>query len=443
MSKKSQPGKVRKSGKPQRQPATPSASPEVLEVVRSLQQLARESPEGWGTIAQVLKQQPDLDADALLQFLALNLGKEVLPLLRGAALDEGEELALAALGALPLLGTRAAGEVLVEAFRAHPEGERGKLAWQAVEALQARGINVSVPKPEGVAGSVPEYTLRDTWESFSDGVGSRETIARLQDRYGVWHSSIVLWNDQAGVKDGLFVPMSRREWDELQERNRAEGEPLVPVPADFARWQIQQARGINATSGFPLDDHLEEWERRVGPVPEAYAPEDPLAAPRALPEAQRAELAQHLSCLLHEGLFSTWALEPADLQPWLERWSELMEQLEDGDEADAEAADRELDGLCAEAVRKLVTPELAELWRQRLVDAARKLKWLGMEHEATIAAAVALQIESAAEPAQVPFFQELVDTSLNALADFTEAGEDPEALRYDPMAPVEELPERG
>ena len=429
----------KKGGKPQRTAAAPTAPPEVLAAARSLQQLARESPEGWGTIARALKEQPEADPDALLQFLALNLGKEVLPLLRGAALDEDEELALAALGALPLLGTRAAGDILVEAFQAHSEGERGNAAWKGVEALQARGINVSVPKPEGAGGAVPQYTVKETWESLTDGVGSRETVARLQDRYGVWHSAVLVWNDRAGVKDGAFIPMSRREWDQLREQNQREGALLISVPAEFARWQVQRARELNAKSGFALDDHLDAWDAHVGADPGDYAPEDPLAAVRALPKAQQADLSGHLDCLMEGDEFYTWAFEPADCQPWLERWQALVDEAEDatGDEAAVAAADEKIEGLLSEMAGKLVTPEFAALWRARLADSVRKLNWAGRSHEAQVAAAVALELDETGNAASHSFFLALGHSSLEALEEFIENGEDPEKLRYDPMAPVE------
>ncbi len=431
----------KKGGKPQRTtPApTPTAPPEVLEAARALQQLARDSPEGWGTIAQVLKEQPDADPDALLQFLALNLGKEVLPLLRGSALDEDEELALAALGALPLLGTRAAGDVLVEAFSAYPDGERGTAAWKGVEALQARGISVSVPKPEGVGAAVPQYTLKETWESLTDGVGSRETVARLQDRYGVWHSVVLVWNDQVGVKDAVHMPMSRREWDQLRAQNADQGAIMVPVPADFARWHVAWARELNARSGFPLDDHLDMWDAQLGPAPEGYTPDDPLATVRALPKAQQQELSDHLDCLMDRNEFYTWAVEPADCTPWLDRWNDLMSRVEDADDAVAEKANTELEALLQEVAQKLITPELAQLWRERLIDTSRKLVWMGKPHEAQIAAVVVLELDETKDFASHPFAHDLAYTALEALANYVETGQDPEKLRYDPMTPVDDL----
>ncbi|HEU4753925.1 MAG TPA: hypothetical protein VFU47_12525, partial [Armatimonadota bacterium] len=195
---------ARPSRNPSPPPAAVNAPPELQAVLDTILRIARESPEGWGTVAGVLKEQDQIEPEVFLEFVARNMGREVLPLLRGAALDEDDTLATAALKALPLVGTRAAGDVLVEAYAAHPEGERAVLAWQGVQALQARGINVSVPEPDGVQRTVvPAFNVREVFASLPDGVGSRSVYARAQDRYGVWQTVAVVWNDRAGVKDGF------------------------------------------------------------------------------------------------------------------------------------------------------------------------------------------------------------------------------------------------
>jgi hypothetical protein len=426
----------KRPSKPSRQAVRIEGPPEVQAALRGVIQVVRESPEGWGTIAQVLKENEEIEPDVFLQFLALSLQKEALPLLRGLALDEDDVLAEAALKALPLLGTRAAGETLAEVYAAHPDGERARLAWQGVEALQARGINVSVPEPEGVRKATAAYQMRETWESLSDGVGSRETIVRLQDRYGVWQALMLVWNDQAGVKDAFVTALPRREWREIQESQNHQGIVLAPVPSDYVRWQVARARETNARTGFPLADHLDAWDEAVGPPPADYRPPDPRERVRALPAPDQEHLAAHLSCLLSMPTFLTWAIEPADCRPWLAEWTRLTER-----PTPPEANDEALDGLLADAARQLVTPEVAQRYAERLLDVSRKLSWLREAHGADIAAAAALEIETKKNPGEVAFFRALVENGLNMLADMLEAGENPEKLRYDPMKSVDEVAE--
>lgn len=415
----------------QRQAASPQVPEEIRGAVAAIQQVVREAPGGWGTVAEVLKS-PDVDAEAVLEFLARSMGKEVLPLLRGLSLDEDEELGLAALGALPLLGTRAAGDVLVEAYAAHPEGERARLAWQGVEALRARGINVAVPEPGGVRTVAPQFQLREVVESVSDGVGTRETIARVQDRYGVWHSVVVIWNDRAGVKDGMMGPLSQKEWRSMLEEQARDEIQVAQLPPDFARWQIARVRLLNERSGFPLDDHLDNWDAIVGSAPADYQAPEPLAGLKDKSAEEIEHLREHLGCLFHMPAFKTWAIEPADCKPWWDAWNELDESKPEEEQvADADA-------LLSQIANEIITPETVALYRERLLDTAIKLRFLGHDHEADIAAAVAQDLQSDKKPGEHTLFRYLAGNGLEMLSEILEAGDDPEKLRYDPMG-TEEL----
>jgi hypothetical protein len=420
-------------GKPPRQAEAPPIPSEIQAATRGILQIARESPEGWGTVAQALREQGEFEPEVMLEFLARSIGKEVLPLLRGLALEDDDAMAEAALKALPLLGTRSAGEALVEAYAAHAVGARARLAWEGVQALQSRGINVSVPEPEQVRVPVPALQIRECWESFPDGVGSRETAVRAQDRYGVWHTILICWNDQAGVKDGFIHAMSRREWEEVRRLNEEQEILLVKVPDDFARWQISRAREINERTGFPLKDHLEAWDEAVGPAPGGYEPPDPRERIRTLPDEQLDRLRNDVPTLLELPAFASWAFEPADLRPWLDQWLRLM-----GDTPAGAENFVEVNLLTMEAARSLATPPILARYRDRLLDCGRKFAWIGRETEADLAAALAEQIEGAADPGEVRFLGEMAFNGLEMLEEMLDEGEDPESLRYDPMQSLEE-----
>lgn len=428
------------AGKPVRQAAEPEVPEELQEAVSGIRLLLKESPEGWSVIAEALRQvlaaDPEMEPAVLLQFLATSFGKEVLPLLRGLSTDEDETLAIAALETLPLLGTRAAGEALAQAYAALPEGERQLKAWKGVEALRAQGINVSVPTPEAAQEATAAYHIRDVWESMPDAVGAREVAVRMQDRYGVWRSLMVILTDQVGVKDGFLLPMSYKDWNELLDHQASQGVALVKVPIDYARWQIAWARARNEESGFPLEEHLNDWDELIGPPTEGYEPPDPVAAFLALPEEERANLTEHMHCLLHMPLFSAWGIEPADLRPWFEEWTALDENEEMSDE-ELETA---LEDLLARAVRELLTAQQATYYHGRLLDVARKLTWQGKPHEAQIAAAIAVEIDTAEDYGKVEFLRLLANNGLSMLAEILADGEDPEELRYDPMEVVEAEP---
>lgn len=420
----------KKSGKPQRTPAAPAVPPELKSMLDQFRQLVRDCPEGWGMIAEVLRQDRSVDPADLLPFLAQSIGKEALPLLRGLALEEDETLALPALRALPLLGSRAAGEALVEAYAAYPEGERAALATQGVAALQARGINVTVPSLSGARQVVPEYRLRETWESLPDGVGSRHLTARLQDRYGVWHAIMLVWNDRAGVKDAFTEPYSRQDWEGTLAMMSSQGILFAQVPPDYARRQVARAREVNARTGFPLEDRLELWDEVIGPSPEAYQLPDPLEWVRGESPPDEVEFTDQLDEVLALPAFQSWALEPADCRPWLRQYEEL------DDVDDEEEYNRGLREAAAEVARKVVTPDMAALYRERLLDSARKLYWRHQEAQAKVLARAVQEMDTSSDPGEVTFLREMAVNGLAMLTEMLDGGVDPEQERYDPMQVV-------
>lgn len=434
------PGKKSKKGgkspKPANAPVKSVVVPPGLEAVQDqIRQIAENEEGGWGLIAEAIKTQPEIEPQVMFEFLARTFGKEALPLLAGAALDEDDEFALGALEALPLLASRAAGDALAAAYAAHPEGERGQTARTGVQSLQARGIKASIPDAETPAQRTPTYQIRDILESLPDAVGGRETLVRLQDRYGIWSTVAVIWNDRAGVKNGFLSPFSRTHWDEMVRTQRQQGVDLITVPNDYARWQVRQARNLNELSGFPLDDHMEGWDEVMGEPADGYAPPDPTESVRALPEEARNELAEGLALLMADGILSSWAFEPADVQHLKDQYQPLADEVyatPEDDEPDQELFDK-FQAVLAEAARSVLTPEMDALIRERVRDAARKFEWQGNQDAARILAATLVKLEETDDPASSLFYCELAANSFELLNEILQDGDDPEALRYDPM----------
>lgn len=425
--------KSKRPGKPTQPAAAPQGDPELLALTQEVGKLLDENPEGTEAFVTALQAHPSADAGATLAHLTRQLGKKVLPLLRGLALGDDEAQALAALKALPLLGTRAAGEVLAEAYGAHAEGERGTAAWTGIQALQARGINIEVEAPESTRAAAPALLLREIWESLPDAVGSRQTFARIQDRYGVWQTIALVSNDRAGLKDAFHAPLGTNEWKRRVEQWRNGGIMMDLVPHEFARWQIERFRAMNAETGLALPDPIAAWDEIVGTDVDGYEPPDPTTTVREKTAEEKEHLLGHMECLMHAPAFQSWAIEPADVQPWREEWLKFAEKYEElTDEAVAE-----LEELTGRIANEAISQETVALYRDRLLDCSRKMAWWGAEHESEIAASVVVALDEGKKPGELPFFRQLVLTSLNFLDEILEDGEDPEALRYDPMAPIE------
>jgi hypothetical protein len=422
-----------------RRPAAPVAAPppalreDVPEELRPLLEVAQQSPDGWGTVAEVLRNQPDLDLEPLLAVLARHCGADCLPLLAGLAMEREERLSLPALNALPALGSRAAGDALARVYAGvEPSSPRGAAAWQGIRALQARGVAVRVRPPEELPSprELGRAELREVRESIADGVGTRSVFARLQDRYGVWQTVGVVWNERAGVKTGFRAPIGRNEWERIVELNEQEATRLVPVDPDYARWSVERAARLNEATGVPLDSHLEAWHEELGPAPAGYVPPEGLAVLDGIPDEQRIALAARSSELKSLPDFRSWAVEPADVAPFRER-------LKAAAGAEGEPSARYAEVL-AEAAGTVVSGELAELLRERLAETALKLHWLGDEDAARLAAAASWALAQGRHPGEVTLMGALVEQGITLLEDLLADGEDPEEWRYDPMQPMDE-----
>jgi hypothetical protein len=422
--------KSKKGRPPGRGPAAPAYSPEAQEV----RALLRRVPDGFQAGLNALAARPAPERERVMTELARGMGKEVLPLLRSAALGGNEELALSALRVLPVLGTRAAGDVLAEAHAAWPDSERARAAAEGGQALQALGIHVAIEGLEERRAE-PRLTLRETSVCAPDGVGSRSVAARFQDEYGVWHAVIVLWNDRAGVKDGFTRPFSRQEWAEYVERMGTRASAPAVSPPDFARWQVEQARRLNEQTGFPLEDHLEAWDAHVGPPPAGYEPPDPSAPLRDASEAELAELLDGGTRLFDLPAVRSWFVEAEDCAAWARRWSDLQARIRLRGESDE--LKREIVQLVKNATDDLIAGAELRLYRERLLDLSRACGWRHDETSARRAAAVVAALDAGRAPGEIPFFMALLERSLMATTEMLARGEDLRRTRYRPMRRVQ------
>lgn len=407
--------KTKKSGSAPR-PASPqkSYSPEAQET----RALLRRVPDGLKATLSALAAKSEEERERVMAELARGMGKEVLPLFKSAATGANDGLACSAIKLMPIFGTRAAADILVDVHQAHPGTERAQLAAQGARALQARGIHVSIPTEEPATEAL-RLVLRETCVSVPDGVGSRSVAARLQDQYGVWHAIFVLWNDQAGIRDAFMRQMSRAEWAERMERADQRGFAWVPCPADYARWQVEQGRKLSPEG----ESALKEWDEHVGRVPDGYAVPEP---PVADAEAGVQESA---------GLFGVpdvqrWFLEAADCAEFARRLGDLkvrsrLRRSED------ELKD-EFEALTSRATEALLNEEQCALYAGRLMDLARASAWRGQDQAAGRAAAVVSAVKSGTPCPEIPFFRQLVDRSVRAAEALILRGEDLEKLRYRP-----------
>jgi hypothetical protein len=416
-------GKQKKAPAGGKGPASGGLSPEAQEI----RTLMRRVPDGPQAALGALAAREEESRERVLRELVRSLGKDFLPFVRGAALGSREPLACSAVRVLPLFGTRAAGDVLLEVHAAHPEGERAGLARAGAEALQARGIHIEIP-----GGEPPKeerrLALRETGVSVSDRAGSRSVVARLQDGYGVWHALFVLWNDRQGVRDAFLRPFSRQEWlERTQQRLDDRSLAWQVCPPDYARWKVARARTLSAPEEGRAAEHLKDWDELVGPPAAGYEPPDPVAN---LFEGSPDEAARWLAEageLFRVPDVERWFVEVDLVKKRAQGWYDLLSR------ARLKQEDPELKAETAEflraAVEEVISAEEACLYRERLVELARICSWRHDEANARRAAAAAAAIDGAAAPSENPFFQALVRRTLLVAAATLRDGDSPARAR--------------
>lgn len=340
--------------------------------------LLRRVPDGLKATLQALGTRDGEVRDRVLAELARGLGKEVLPLLRAAAVGKDDSLALSAVRTLPVLGTRAAGEVLREVAEAHPDTERAREARACARAFQARGVNIVIPGDEPAAAG-PVFQLRETCVTVPDRTGARSVIARFQDSYGCWHIVFVLVDEERGVRDGFMRPMSRQEWEEHLEGAGPGRSRWVTCPPDYARWLVARNRERCENP----ERFLADWDRLMGSPPEAFEPEIPHRERLRENPEEVEQLAEKAAALWSFPGCSSWRVEVRDL---LERVFQ-----EARDNPDEESA-RSFDSTVAAAVPEVFTAQVRRRWAERLDESARVLAWAKRDELSAVASALALQL---------------------------------------------------
>ncbi len=417
------------AGKGESKNHSPASAPAFSPAVQELRALLRRVPDGFQATLHSLAVRPAEERERCLSEMARGLGREILPLFRAAALSPDRELARSAIGVLPVFGTRAAGELLLEVMKAGPDPERTQWLLDSARAFQARGVNIVLAddKPRDAR---PRLVIREASVSSPDGVGSRSVAVHLQDGYGVWHAIFVMWNDRVGVKDGFRRPFSRRDWEARLTTRETRGLQHHRCPVDYSRWLVHQCRSRNETSGFPLGESLVEWDHYIGPPPAGYVPPDPvqelgLTDPVVLEEALAAGLS-----LFERPDLAGWFLEAADCVPWMREYHTLTSRM--GGDSQAATISRHSE-IATEAAAVLIGHADCPLIQARMEEMARILIWEREPEAGRRCAAIGAALASGRTPADIPFLRHMVARTLLVCYQMLLQGEDPDRTRYRPM----------
>jgi hypothetical protein len=386
------------------------AVPPVLSTeAQEVRALLRRVPDGLQAALAGLAARPAELRERILAELVRALGRDMLPLLRAAALGGNEELACAALTAAPLLATRPVGDLLSEVYHGYPEAQRGRVAAESARALQARGIRVDVPEQHRPVET--RLTIRSAFCTLPDRYGTETVAVRLQDVYGVWHAIFVYLEEDRGIRDAFLRPFSEREWRERVEQPGVRSLPLEPCPVDYVRWLVARAREQGSPISREARPGIEAWDRWVGPPPEGQNYPDVATLAGGLDDEARAAARAALVEVLELPGLARWLYAGKDHQLWFSRWLQELNRLSDRAEIGTVLRGRpgpeSIEAVLREAAEKWVDDAAASTWRARLARAATTLAVRGAEQPARTLAAEWSALEAGEPRSAGEFYRHL------------------------------------
>jgi hypothetical protein len=153
-----------------------------------------------------------------------------------------------------------------------------KAARRGVNVLKSRGVKI--PEKTTVArpfGGAVKREIEAFFVPFDGRLGT-SAITILSRSLGRDSEIVeVHFTDTQGiarVNGGVLSTSKFREWE--AEGRRARGFELAPVPLEWARWKLAQARLQNARTGNLLPLELDRFDHLISPPP-AAAPAHPVA----------------------------------------------------------------------------------------------------------------------------------------------------------------------
>ncbi|MCU0690510.1 MAG: hypothetical protein MUF54_03835 [Polyangiaceae bacterium] len=293
-----------------------------------------------------------------------------------------------------------------------------KQARRGLAVFKSRGI--ALPEPTAPAASKPAAAEPEfeAWFLATDqsgiavyAIGARTTGARYEIVDVRLHEGAGVIELHAGeaTRSGI-----RGNFKDLEARF---GYAPVPVPVDWARWRIDQARARNKISGLILPLGFETSTRLLQPVPE-QEPMHPIdAAELTLDDSQTEQRAASSASLHNEPEFRGWLPEIQFVNDLLQRVGGRLgpEESNNQDRVNAIFADE-----ISAAVDRFFTPDVRQRLALRMKDSAisvlaRAGKERTLDVLATAEAAKRAGLVTS-PPSDVPFLKAFFEKALALVA---------------------------
>jgi hypothetical protein len=250
----------------------------------------------------------------------------------------------------------------------------------------------------------------------SSGTASFSVIARQAD--GRYHLAEVIVREPVGIVHAGTAWLSGSRLKAGRERaEEAVGVAPAPIPVEWARYRVAQARALNANSGQILPLSFDACRGLMEPAPESE-PAHPLATLEADVTAELAAARAIGSASLHEEPeFRSWLPDRGALNDLLQKVGERVG--EDGI-SDAALVDEAMREEVAAATDRFFSPELRDIVARRMRDAAISVNARRGSARALDVLAVARAVREAglitSPPREIPFLMAFFQKALGWLA---------------------------
>jgi hypothetical protein len=277
-----------------------------------------------------------------------------------------------------------------------------KAARRGINVLKSRGI--AIPDRPRAAAPAPSGDVLEAWFRPPDGASTSAFTLGSRSPQGRYKLVDVILKEGVGLVSIAAMQMSRSQlahtFDGIGKRF---GHPPAPVPIEWARARIAEARLDNEKSGAPLPLGVESNADLLGPVPETPEPHPILAS--KLPAVAPEEALDRSAKLHSEPEIRGWLPAPAAIQTML---NEIAAQVRPDAAAEPGAAQRKVRELIEKATDSFFTREARVALAPRMRDAAISMAARGARDRAADLVATAEAIGTLAgdaEPHSVPFLR--------------------------------------
>jgi hypothetical protein len=303
-----------------------------------------------------------------------------------------------------IAGKNAAAVARIAADDAAPSPAR-KAARRGINVLKSRGvIFAEPPRIARIAAPGPSDAVYEAWFRPPDGGGTSAFTLGARTGQARYRLVDVIVKSGTGLVSIVGLEMSRSQLDTtFDDIARRFGHPPAPVPIEWARARIAEARAENLKSGTPVPLGFDTHIDLLGPPP-ATPPMHPLKSADLAEVDPREALAR--SAQLHaEPELRGWLPDPAAMQKMLMEIARSIGKEADADPSATEAKVRAvIEKSTDEFFRAEVRVDLAE----RMKDAALSMAARGVRDRAADLVATADVVGSTTSPSiphQIPFLR--------------------------------------